>query len=35
MERRKGAAMSTTHDVVRSFWDSYNQHDLDKSWERT
>jgi len=27
--------MSTTHDVVRSFWDSYNQHDLDKSWERT
>jgi predicted ester cyclase len=26
--------MSTTHDVVRSFWDSYNEHDLDKSWEQ-
>jgi predicted ester cyclase len=26
--------MSTTQDVVRSFYESYNQHDLDSSWER-
>ena len=26
--------MSTTRDVVRSFCDSYNEHDLDKSWEQ-
>jgi predicted ester cyclase len=26
--------MSATHDVVRGFWDSYNEHDLDKSWEQ-
>ena len=26
--------MSTTHDVVRAFWESYNEHDLDRSWER-
>jgi predicted ester cyclase len=26
--------MSTTHDLVRSFWESYNDHDLDASWEK-
>jgi steroid delta-isomerase-like uncharacterized protein len=26
--------MSATHDVVRSFYESYNGHDLDTSWER-
>ena len=26
--------MSTTHEVVRSFWESYNEHELDASWER-
>ncbi len=26
--------MSTAGDVVRSFWDSYSQHDLDKAWEQ-
>jgi steroid delta-isomerase-like uncharacterized protein len=26
--------MSTTRDVVRSFWESYNDHDLDASFER-
>jgi len=25
--------MGTTSDVVRSFWESYNEHDLDKSWQ--
>ena len=25
--------MSTTRDVVRNFWESYNEHDLDKSWQ--
>ena len=26
--------MSTTQEVVRSFWESYNEHDLDTSWEQ-
>jgi predicted ester cyclase len=26
--------MSTTREVVRSFWESYNEHDLDNSWEQ-
>jgi predicted ester cyclase len=26
--------MSTTGDVVRGFWASYSEHDLDTTWER-
>ena len=34
-EQAKGmATMSTTKEVVRNFYEGYNEHDLEKNWEK-